>query len=126
MLIESALKMELGAALRRPVGALIMLIVTPSAAEASIPVWRLRGRTNPLEPTPPGPGLAVGRVCVPVKSAGQQAVLMLHRTRALPIRQQTMLANAFRARICPVRNCGCARHQACVRTDRESFAKDIF
>jgi len=29
---------------------------------------------------------------VPVKSAGQQAVLMLHRTRALLIRQQTMLA----------------------------------
>ena len=34
---------------------------------------------------------------VPVKSADQQAVLMLHRTRALLIRQQTMLANAFRA-----------------------------
>jgi transposase len=29
---------------------------------------------------------------VPVKSADQQAVLMLHRTRALLIRQQTMLA----------------------------------
>jgi transposase len=27
---------------------------------------------------------------VPVKSADQQAVLMLHRTRALLIRQQTM------------------------------------
>jgi len=38
-------------------------------------------------------------VC-PVKSADQQAVLMLHRTRALLIRQQTMLANAFR-RILP-------------------------
>jgi hypothetical protein len=36
---------------------------------------------------------------VPVKSAGQQAVLMLHRTRALLIRQQTMLANAFRAHL---------------------------
>src|SRR6202023_1454699 len=34
---------------------------------------------------------------VPVKTTDQQAVLMLHRTRALLIRQQTMLANAFRA-----------------------------
>jgi transposase len=34
---------------------------------------------------------------VPVKSAGQQAVLMLHRTRVL--RRQTMLANAFRAHL---------------------------
>ena len=38
-------------------------------------------------------------VCVPVKSPGQQAVLMLHRTRVLLIRQQTMLANAFRAHL---------------------------
>ena len=36
---------------------------------------------------------------VPVKSADQQAVLMLHRTRALLIRQQTMLANASRAHL---------------------------
>src|SRR5207253_596560 len=36
---------------------------------------------------------------VPVKSADQQAVLMLHRTRALLIRQQTMRANAFRAHL---------------------------
>jgi transposase len=36
---------------------------------------------------------------VPVKSADQQAVLMLHRARALPIRQQTMLANAFQAHL---------------------------
>jgi transposase len=36
---------------------------------------------------------------VPVKSADQQAVLMLHRTRALLIRQQTMLANAFWAHL---------------------------
>ena len=36
---------------------------------------------------------------VPVKSADQQAVLMLHRPRALLIRQQTMLANAFRAHL---------------------------
>ena len=54
---------------------------------------------TPLEPIPPGPGLAVGRVRVPVKSAGQQAVLMLHRTRVLLIRQQTMLANAFWAHL---------------------------
>ena len=36
---------------------------------------------------------------VPVKSADQQAVLMLHRSRALLIRQQTMLANAFQAHL---------------------------
>ena len=41
-------------------------------------------------------------VC-PVKSADQQAVLMLHRTRALLIRQQTMLANAFRAHLAEFR-----------------------
>jgi len=33
------------------------------------------------------------------KSAGQQTVLMPHRTMALPIRQQTLLANAFRAHL---------------------------
>ena len=36
---------------------------------------------------------------VPVKSVDQQAVLMLHRTRALLIREQTILANAFRAHL---------------------------
>jgi transposase len=36
---------------------------------------------------------------VTVKSAGQQAVLMLHRTRVLPIQQQTMLANTFRVHL---------------------------
>jgi transposase len=34
---------------------------------------------------------------VPVKSADQQSVLMLHRARDLLIRQRTMLANALRA-----------------------------
>jgi len=34
---------------------------------------------------------------VPVKSAEQQSVLMLHRTRDLLIRQRTMLANSLRA-----------------------------
>lgn len=34
---------------------------------------------------------------VPLKSAEQQAVLVLHRSRDLIIRQQTMLANALRA-----------------------------
>ena len=33
---------------------------------------------------------------VPVKSAEQQAVLMLHRTRELLVRQRTMLVNALR------------------------------
>jgi transposase len=34
---------------------------------------------------------------VPVKSAENQAMLMLHRTRELLVRQRTMLANAVRA-----------------------------
>jgi transposase len=34
---------------------------------------------------------------VPLKSVGQQSVLMLHRTRDLLIRQKTMLTNALRA-----------------------------
>jgi transposase len=45
---------------------------------------------------------AVGRPnmrFVPVKQADQQAVLMLHRTRALLVRQRTMLANALRAHL---------------------------
>jgi transposase len=36
---------------------------------------------------------------VPVKSAEQQSVLMLHRARDLLIRQRTMLANALRAHL---------------------------
>jgi transposase len=36
---------------------------------------------------------------VPVKSADQQSVLMLHRVRALLIRQRTMLVNALRAHL---------------------------
>jgi transposase len=36
---------------------------------------------------------------VPVKSTDQQAVLMLHRTRNLLIRQRTMLVNAMRAHL---------------------------
>ena len=36
---------------------------------------------------------------VPVKSAEQQSLLMLHRTRDLLIRQRTMLANALRAHL---------------------------
>src|SRR3954471_20324106 len=36
---------------------------------------------------------------VPVKSAEQQSVLMLHRMRALLIRQRTMLVNALRAHL---------------------------
>jgi len=45
---------------------------------------------------------AVGRAnmrFVPVKSIDQQAVLMLHRARALLIRQRTMLANALRSHL---------------------------
>src|SRR5690606_1069998 len=36
---------------------------------------------------------------VPVKSADQQAMLMLHRTRELLVRQRTMLAAALRAHL---------------------------
>ena len=36
---------------------------------------------------------------VPVKSEDQQAVLMLHRTRDLLVRQRTMLINGFRAHL---------------------------
>ena len=40
---------------------------------------------------------------VPVKSAEQQAVLMMHRARELLVRQRTMLVNALRAHLanCP-------------------------
>lgn len=34
---------------------------------------------------------------VPVKSPEQQAILMVHRTRSLVVRQRTMAANAMRA-----------------------------
>jgi transposase len=37
--------------------------------------------------------------CVPVKSAEQQSVSMLHRVRALLIRQRTMLVNALRGHL---------------------------
>src|SRR4051812_33571609 len=40
-------------------------------------------------------------VFVPVKNEEQQAVLMLHRTRDLLVRQRTMLVNAIRAHILP-------------------------
>lgn len=45
---------------------------------------------------------AVGRPSmrfVPVKSATQQSVLMVHRARALMVRQRTMLANAIRGHL---------------------------
>lgn len=48
---------------------------------------------------------AVGRPdmrFVPVKSRDQQAALMLHRARDLPIRQRTMLINAFRAHLAEI------------------------
>ena len=40
-----------------------------------------------------------GMLFVPVKSREQQAVLMLHRTRALLVRQRTMIINALRAHL---------------------------
>jgi transposase len=36
---------------------------------------------------------------VPVKTAEQQSILMLHRTRNLLVRQRTMLANAIRSHL---------------------------
>jgi transposase len=36
---------------------------------------------------------------VPRKSVDQQAVLMLHKTRDLPVRQRTALINALRAHL---------------------------
>ena len=36
---------------------------------------------------------------VPVKSADQQAVLMLHKTRALMVKQRTMAVNALRGHL---------------------------
>lgn len=36
---------------------------------------------------------------VPVKSTEQQAVLMLHRTRDLLVRQRTMLVNSLRGQL---------------------------
>jgi transposase len=42
---------------------------------------------------------------VPVKSAEQQAALMLHTARDLPIRQRTMLANAIRGHAAGFRVC---------------------
>ncbi len=42
---------------------------------------------------------APGMTFVPVKSTEQQAVLMLHRTRGLLVRQSTMLANALRGHL---------------------------
>lgn len=37
---------------------------------------------------------------VPVKTPGQQAVLMQHRVRDFLVRQRTQLANAIRAHLC--------------------------
>jgi transposase len=36
---------------------------------------------------------------VPIKTADQQALLMLHRTRDLLVRQRTQLINAIRAHL---------------------------
>jgi transposase len=58
---------------------------------------------------------------VPVKTTDQQAVLMLHRTRALLIRQRTMLANACPSR--RVRHHRCARYRARRLLDREDLRR---
>src|SRR5262249_13038577 len=46
--------------------------------------------------TRPVLGLDPGMRFVPIKTAEQRAVLMLHRTRDLSVRQRTMLVNALR------------------------------
>jgi transposase len=40
---------------------------------------------------------------VPAKSVDQQAIVMLHRTRDLLVRQRTMLANALRGHLAELR-----------------------
>ena len=71
MLIESALKMELGAALIIRRG--IDHVDCDSERGGGLdPGLEAEVGITPLEPTPPGPGLAVGRVCVPVKSAASK------------------------------------------------------
>ena len=52
---------------------------------------------------------------VPIKSADQQALLMLHRTRDLLIRQRTQLINALRAHL--------AEFGLVAETGREGFAQ---
>ena len=49
---------------------------------------------------------------VPVKTAEQQAALMLHRTRDLLIRQQTALINSIRAHLAEF---GLIEAQACTK-----------
>src|SRR5499425_228148 len=46
---------------------------------------------------------------VPIKTAEQQAVLMLHRTRDLLVRQRTMLVNALRGHMAVIAPQGIAR-----------------
>jgi hypothetical protein len=48
---------------------------------------------------------------------------MMHHARALLIRQQTMLASAFRAQLAEFAIRGHARHQACASADRESLRR---
>src|SRR5262245_22023999 len=54
---------------------------------------------------------------VPIKSADQQALLMLHRTRDLLIRQRTQLINAIRAHL--------AEFDLVAETGREGLAQFV-
>jgi transposase len=58
---------------------------------------------------------------VPVKSADQQAVLMLHRTRALLDPAADDVGERVPGTSCGAWDRGLARHQACARTDPESL-----
>jgi transposase len=68
---------------------------------------------------------------VPLKSIEQQAVLVLHRTRDLLIRQQTMLANALRAHMAEfgtIEKLGCAGLETLmkqVESDEDSGAPGV-
>jgi transposase len=60
---------------------------------------------------------------VPVKSADQQAVLMLHRARALAYPAADDAGERVPGTSCGVRDRGCTRHQARARIDRESLRR---
>ena len=61
---------------------------------------------------------------VAVKSAEQQSVLMLHRTRELLVRQRTMLVNAIRAQMAELGVVVRAVGGACRLTPRFSLAPE--
>ena len=55
---------------------------------------------------------------VPIKTAEQQATLMLHKTRELLVKQRTMSVNAVRSHLAGVRHCRSQGHWASRRASR--------